>query len=628
MPDEPSRYTHLLVPAALALVLGLWGIRRAGTLWADEAVTLEIAQRDVPEIWQTLGTVDAVHGLYYLLMHGIFALWPLEGGPGLVALRLPSVLATAAASAGVGALGGRLAGKRVGLLAGLVFPLLPVVQRYAQEGRSYALVCALVTWSTWLLLRAVERPGRRRLWAAYAAVLLVTSLLHEFAVLTLLAHGATLTRSSIPATTRRAWRLACCAVLAGLAPLAIFSLPQSAQIDWIGPPTPLELLSFGGLSALGLACAYAASRDGRVRGGGGARAAAGAAASDPGDPSRLVGRPAGRLPVDAASGISVARTAATAAGAALVDGFGGRPAGPRAGTAVTASGPDRLDPLGDRRAGRLSDGAAARPADGAPQRSSGTCTAAASGLGGRPAVRLPVAAARPAGAAPERRSAPAPARGPISLPALALPLLVLPSGLLIALSPLRQLYVDRYVLFYAVGLALLVAAAIDRVARSRRHRLVPYGVVVLAVAAVFGALVPVGGHLRGPDSRKNDVVAIAEAVRETARAGDGLMFMPSRRRVWTLVRPADFRGLTDLALRRDPRASHTLYGTELPAAEIRERVPDFRRIVAVHDVAGQPLDDTAQEVAKRAALREGYEVCGTRRVTGAQITVYARPGAC
>ncbi|MFC8077622.1 hypothetical protein ACFUN8_19045 [Streptomyces sp. NPDC057307] len=516
-----ASYAQLLAPAVLALVLGLWGIRRGGTLWADEAVTLEIAQRDVSEIWQTLGTVDAVHGLYYLLMHGVFEVWGMWGlsgdGPGLVALRLPSVLATAAAAAGVGALGARLAGRRVGLLAGLVFPLLPVVQRYAQEGRSYALVCALVTWATWLLLRAMDRPGRRRLWAGYAGLLLVAALLHEFAVLALSAHAVTVARSALPAAVTRAWRVAACAVVAGLAPLGVVSLTQSAQVDWIGPPTTAELLAFVGLSAAGGVCAYVA----------------------PG---------------------------------------------------------------------------------GVMSRTTADADADAGGTGGGP-VRAP------AGRAPALPT----------LPALALPLLVLPSALLIGLSPLRQLYVDRYVLFYAVGLALLVGAALDRLTRPIRlkrpaltpiARLVPRTTTVLALAAAFVALVPAGSHLRSPDSRKNDVVAIAEAVKETARPGDGLMFLPSRRRVWTLVRPADFRGLTDLALRASPRASHTLYGTELPAAEIRERVPDFRRIVAVHDLAGQPLDDTDQEAAKRAALREGYEVCGTRRVTGARITVYARPGAC
>lgn len=515
----------------LALVLGLWGIRRGGTLWADEAVTLEIAQRDVPEIWQTLGTVDAVHGLYYLLMHGLFALWP--GDPGLVALRLPSVLATAAASVGVAALGTRLAGRRAGLLAGLVFALLPVVQRYAQEGRSYALVCALVAWATWLLLRAVDRPGRRRLWAGYAAVLLVASLLHEFAVLALLAHGVTV--AGAPARARRAWRAAACSVVAGLAPLGLFSLTQSSQIDWIGRPTPVELLAFAGLSVAGGVCAYVA----------------------PGGASS-------RTPAAAHGAV---RAALGAVGGVLA-----------------------------RAAGRI------RVGDDP----------------GRPPARR----TRPA---PTR---PAPNLAAPTLPALALPLLVLPSALLIALSPLRQLYVDRYVLFYAVGLALLLGAALDRLTCPPRRRLVSRATTGLALAAALVGLVPVGSHLRSPDSRKNDVVAIAEAVRQEARPGDGLMFMPSRRRVWTLVRPADFRGLTDLALRRSPRASHTLYGTELPAAEIRARVPDFRRVVAVHDLPGQPLDDTDQEAAKREALRAAYVVCGTRRVTGARITVYARPGGC
>jgi mannosyltransferase len=98
VPPEAAAQTRQLTPRAVALppavlmlALGLWGIRREGTLWGDEAVTYEIAHRTVPEIWRTLGTIDAVHGLYYLLMHAAFALW--DGG--LVALRLPSVLAIA-----------------------------------------------------------------------------------------------------------------------------------------------------------------------------------------------------------------------------------------------------------------------------------------------------------------------------------------------------------------------------------------------------------------------------------------------------------------------------------------------------------------------------------------------------
>jgi mannosyltransferase len=52
------------------------------------------------------------------------------------------------------------------------------------------------------------------------------------------------------------------------------------------------------------------------------------------------------------------------------------------------------------------------------------------------------------------------------------------------------------------------------------------------------------------------------------------------------------------------------------------------RIVAVRDPAGQPVDDTEQEAAKREVLAAHFEACATRRVHGARITVYARPGKC
>ncbi|UGY92786.1 hypothetical protein [Streptomyces gobiensis] len=64
--------------------------------------------------------IDAVHSFYYLLMHGWLAVW--DGG--LVALRLPSVVATAIVAAGVAAIGKRLVSSRAGLLAGLATPSL------------------------------------------------------------------------------------------------------------------------------------------------------------------------------------------------------------------------------------------------------------------------------------------------------------------------------------------------------------------------------------------------------------------------------------------------------------------------------------------------------------------------
>ncbi|MFE9066057.1 hypothetical protein [Streptomyces violaceusniger] len=133
---------------AVMLGLGLWGLDR-GTMWRDESATYQMARRTLPQIRDALGTVDAVHGLYYLLMHPLLALHPSE-----VTMRLPSVLAAVAATALVAALGCRLARPRVGLWAGLLYAATPVVTHYAQEGRSYALVAAGAAWATYLLVGA------------------------------------------------------------------------------------------------------------------------------------------------------------------------------------------------------------------------------------------------------------------------------------------------------------------------------------------------------------------------------------------------------------------------------------------------------------------------------------------
>ncbi|MGV9338026.1 glycosyltransferase family 39 protein [Streptomyces sp. NPDC003688] len=238
---RPLTTAPLVLPALTALLLGLWGLTRQGSLWRDESVTWQVAHRPLDDLVALLGRIDAVHGLYYLLMHGVFALW--DGG--LIALRLPSVLATALAAAGVGALGARLAGRRAGVLAGVLFTLLPATQQYAQEGRSYALVTAGVVWGTYLFQR-----GR---WPAYGVVLCLSCWLHEFAALALVAHGLTLVWLRVPRRTWLRWGTAAGAALAGVVPLAVLSAGQAEQqLGWLGRPGVAMWLQFAGVSALGV----------------------------------------------------------------------------------------------------------------------------------------------------------------------------------------------------------------------------------------------------------------------------------------------------------------------------------------------------------------------------------------
>lgn len=459
----------MLAPVAVSLALGLWGIRRDGSMWRDEAVTYDMARRALPDLWATLAQADAVHGLYYLLMHGLFRVF--GGVDPLLVLRLPSALATAAACGLLALLGRRLAGPRAGLLSGITLALLPPVQRYAQEGRSYAVVCALVAWATYLLIRAAEqRTGRA--WAAYGAVLFTACLLHEFAVLALPAHLV-----ALPRAARRTGLRAALAVCAALAPLAVVSMRQSEQVAWIGGLGAGTILGFAAVTALGVACAV---------------------------------------------------------------------------------------PLRGRFAARLG-----------------------------------------------------------------LSLLALPGLLLMLLSLAKPLYVDRYVLYGHLGTALLVGVALDRLLRARgRARVRVRAVAVLAAGAAVLALVPVTSQLRTPQSRTDDLPAIAATVRAMGAGADGVLYMPARRRVWSLPDPGSVRGLRDLALARDPVASHTLYGTEAPAAVIRARMLATDRILAVRDPAGEPVDQNAREAVKRQVLAAHFEECGTREVQGARVTLYARPTEC
>ncbi|MEU6606797.1 glycosyltransferase family 39 protein [Streptomyces shenzhenensis] len=249
-PSNRVRRTAVVAtPAAVMLVLGLWGIDRGG-MWRDEAVTFQVARRSVPQIWRLLHDVDAVHGLYYLVMHAVLAL-----RPGEVLLRLPSVCGAAAAAALVAALGARLVGPRAGLWAGLLYAITPMVGHYAQEGRSYALVAAGAAGATLLLVRAVdrtpgsgERGGRERVgaagrrgrggrgWWVYGAVLGVTCLLHEFAVLLLLAHAVTLALARVACGVWCRWVCAAGAVVLALLPMALVSHAQSAQVSWLREP--------------------------------------------------------------------------------------------------------------------------------------------------------------------------------------------------------------------------------------------------------------------------------------------------------------------------------------------------------------------------------------------------------
>ncbi|MEV8531038.1 hypothetical protein [Streptomyces sp. NPDC051211] len=528
----------LLPPAALALLLGLWGLDRGGSMWRDESVTWQVAHRPLGELWELLGRVDAVHGLYYLLMHGVFAVSDGAGAHaaagaagGLWALRLPSVAATALAAAGVAAIGHRLAGARGGRAgegAG---------GRAGEGAGGRAGEGAGGRAGEEAGGRADERAGGR---ADERAGGRADGRAGEWA------GGRAGGQAGEWAGGRAGGRAGEWAGLwAGLLYAVLPPVQMYAQ----------EGRSYALVAAAVVWATYLLLRERWV--------------------------PYTALLVLACW---LHEFAVLALLAHAVTGWRSR-AWRRSAAVVVVL----LLPLAVLSAGQAGQQLAWLGRPSAADWAAYAVVATASLLLARGADR--------------------------ELVRVALPLALLPAGLLMTVSLVHPWYVDRYVLYSLAGLALLAGAARPRV-------LLPLTAVLVAAA------VPWSLWLRTPESRKDDALAVAGAVRAVARPGDAVLFMPARRREWLLSSPEVYEGLRDVALAGSPAASDSLQGTELPSAEILARLVDSPRVVAVQDPADQPRDPYPREAVKRQTLVGHFELCSVTEVRGARVALYARPGEC
>ena len=206
--------------------------------WGDEAASVMSAERSLPSLWAMLSNVDAVHGLYYLLLHGWIDLF----GATELSTRLPSALFIGVAAAGTVVLGRLFVGPRVAALSGVVFMILPRVTYMGAETRSTALATAIGVWLTVLLVRAVRntssaRPRRIILWAAYSLLLSLGIYVFLYLALLLPVHAVTvlaLTRRHPRWRTAISWLLATLLGLLLAAPVLVAGVAQRQQIAFIG----------------------------------------------------------------------------------------------------------------------------------------------------------------------------------------------------------------------------------------------------------------------------------------------------------------------------------------------------------------------------------------------------------
>jgi mannosyltransferase len=178
---------------ALAIVVG--SVLRFITdshIWLDEALTIEISGRHLPQLFSALRH-DGSPPLYYLLLH----FWMEVFGNGDFAVRAMSgVLSVATIPLAW------FAGRRVALVAArfghiephavdrtgaavlLLFATSPYAIRYGTETRMYSLFVFLVLLFAIVLARALEQPRLRR-WAAVTAVTAALAYTHYWTLLML-----------------------------------------------------------------------------------------------------------------------------------------------------------------------------------------------------------------------------------------------------------------------------------------------------------------------------------------------------------------------------------------------------------------------------------------------------------
>ena len=223
-----ARYAALLLGVASAIVTfaGAW----IPSYWGDEAASVVSAGRPLPSLLAMLGRVDAVHGLYYVFLHG----WTGLVGTSEALVRLPSAIGIGLAVAGTVVLGGRLVGRSTGILAGVVLGVLPIATRMGIEARSYALAMAAGVWLTvWLQALVRRREMRWHVWSGFAVASAAAVSLFLFLGLLVFVHLTVLMVYRARRATVLRWLVASAAAAVLAAPILVAGISQHDQISFL-----------------------------------------------------------------------------------------------------------------------------------------------------------------------------------------------------------------------------------------------------------------------------------------------------------------------------------------------------------------------------------------------------------
>jgi len=197
-----------------------------------------------------------------------------------------------------------------------------------------------------------------------------------------------------------------------------------------------------------------------------------------------------------------------------------------------------------------------------------------------------------------------------STAALALPWLVLPPAVLLAVSVAHPVYVERYVVFCMPAVALLAAAGLGWLAKLAtpagapvRRRLAGALPSCLIVAAAAALLAGPQASVRLSSHRPDDLKAVAAVVAAHELPGDAVVYLPWNAHIVGLTYPAQFHRLRNIGQAASPLTSDTLTGRPVQVDVLAARLRTVQRAWIVRWTAGSSLRTKRALAELRAELR-------------------------
>lgn len=236
-PADNTPWKPAFAGALSTLLVALIGIT-SPSIWFDEAATISGADRGLRSYAELMTTIDAVHGLYYLMMMP----WVEIFGSSALSIRIPSALILAASAF----ITSKLAMGYVrqvapestvaaGFVAGALFAVLPGLAWMGHDARGYpfGVFCVLVAW--WAYEKWLRSEHDHWLF-----VLIVSQSLGVYFSL----YTAMIVPLFLVRAAAYGWRplakfgVAAATIGAGMLPLLIGAVAQQGQISWISSTVP------------------------------------------------------------------------------------------------------------------------------------------------------------------------------------------------------------------------------------------------------------------------------------------------------------------------------------------------------------------------------------------------------